>query len=120
MFLLEKKVIIKTAGCNICAIVFLVYCITGNPLYDHKMMWIYAVAVGFAESKNLVNSNHKKVGILTFHNTLNYGASLQAYALCRVLRNIGADAEIIDYHCENISSGYETAIIGVFLKMVVI
>lgn len=63
--------------------------------------------------KNMVNSNHKKVGILTFHNTLNYGASLQAYALCRVLRNIGADAEIIDYHCENISSGYETAIIRI-------
>ena len=38
-----------------------------------------------------------KVGILTFHNTNNYGASLQSYALCKYLNSINIDAEIIDY-----------------------
>lgn len=51
-----------------------------------------------------------KIGILTFHNTLNYGASLQAYALCKYLRKIGADAEIIDYYCSAVENQYKTKI----------
>lgn len=39
----------------------------------------------------------KKVGILTFHNALNYGALLQAHALQHKLISLGYDAEIIDY-----------------------
>lgn len=38
-----------------------------------------------------------KIGILTFHNTTNYGATLQAYALNRALQSNGADTKIIDY-----------------------
>lgn len=38
-----------------------------------------------------------KIGVLTFHRPLNYGALLQAYALLTVLNKLGADAEIIDY-----------------------
>lgn len=38
-----------------------------------------------------------KIGILTFHRALNYGAVLQAYALCNFLNENGFDAEIIDY-----------------------
>ncbi|MEZ4749490.1 MAG: polysaccharide pyruvyl transferase family protein [Bdellovibrionota bacterium] len=38
-----------------------------------------------------------RIGILTFHHSLNYGAVLQSYALCRVLRERGMNAEIIDY-----------------------
>ena len=38
-----------------------------------------------------------KIGILTFHCALNYGAVLQAYALVTYLRKRGDDAEIIDY-----------------------
>lgn len=38
-----------------------------------------------------------KVGILTFHRTTNFGASLQAYALQRVLQSMGNEVEIIDY-----------------------
>jgi O-antigen ligase len=30
---------------------FLMYCFTGNPLYDHKIMWVYAVAVGLVEGE---------------------------------------------------------------------
>lgn len=41
-----------------------------------------------------------KVGVLTFHNTNNYGASLQAFALCFALRSLGADVEVINYQNE--------------------
>ena len=38
-----------------------------------------------------------KVGILTFQNTLNYGAALQCYALYRTLRELGHEPMVIDY-----------------------
>lgn len=38
-----------------------------------------------------------KIGILTFHNALNFGATLQAYALCEYLKCIGHQAEVINY-----------------------
>lgn len=43
-----------------------------------------------------------RCGILTFHNSRNYGAVLQAYALYCTLADSGYDAEIIDYDCDNI------------------
>lgn len=43
--------------------------------------------------------NKKKVGILTFHQALSYGAKLQAYALQQFMQNNGIDNEIIDYTC---------------------
>jgi len=38
-----------------------------------------------------------KIGILTYHRAHNYGALLQAYALLTYLRELGQQAEIIDY-----------------------
>ena len=38
-----------------------------------------------------------KVGILTFHMVENYGAALQAYALCTVINQMGYDCEIINF-----------------------
>jgi hypothetical protein len=38
-----------------------------------------------------------RVGILTFHNTTNYGATLQAVGLMRAVSRRGCDAEVIDY-----------------------
>ena len=43
-----------------------------------------------------------RYGILTYHQIPNYGAVLQAYALCAAIRKLGYDCEIIDYQCENI------------------
>lgn len=43
-----------------------------------------------------------KSGILTFHQSRNYGAVLQAYALCSVLNKLNIDAEIINYSCPHI------------------
>lgn len=38
-----------------------------------------------------------KIGIITFHASFNYGSMLQAYALLRVLENMGHDTEIINF-----------------------
>lgn len=38
-----------------------------------------------------------KIGILTFHRALNYGAVLQCYALYSVLKGMGHEVEVIDY-----------------------
>ena len=43
-----------------------------------------------------------KVGILTFTGTINYGASLQAYALQELIKSFGIDVEIIEYHNSDI------------------
>ena len=41
----------------------------------------------------------KKVGIVTFHRALNYGAVLQSYALQKTVSSLGAECEIVDYIC---------------------
>lgn len=38
-----------------------------------------------------------KIGILTFHRAINFGAVLQCYALYRTLSDMGHDVEVIDY-----------------------
>lgn len=39
-----------------------------------------------------------KVGILTFPNSVSHGATLQMYALYRTVRQMNAEAEVINYH----------------------
>lgn len=39
-----------------------------------------------------------KVGIVTFPNSVSHGAALQMYALARWVRELGHDAEIVNYH----------------------
>lgn len=48
-----------------------------------------------------------KVGIITFHRALNYGAVLQAYALQKCLLMMGVDCDIIDYRCPYIEQFYK-------------
>lgn len=48
-----------------------------------------------------------RVGIITFHNAINYGAVLQAYALNRIINEEWADAEIIDYLNPQIINTYK-------------
>ena len=38
----------------------------------------------------------KRVGIVTIHDSPNYGGSLQAYALYKYIKDKGAECEIID------------------------
>ena len=42
------------------------------------------------------------VGILTLHNAINYGATLQALALQKYIEELGVDVEIIDYRNKHI------------------
>lgn len=48
-------------------------------------------------------NNNKKVGIITFHRSYNYGAALQAYATVQFLASIGYDPVIIDYCPSNLN-----------------
>lgn len=48
-----------------------------------------------------------KVGILTFHRALNYGAVLQAYALKATVEKKGHKADVIDYRNDVIESLYK-------------
>lgn len=47
-----------------------------------------------------------KVGILTFHNAINYGAVLQTYATQEILKQLGCEAEVIDYHNKAVDGAY--------------
>lgn len=54
----------------------------------------------------------KKIGILTFHRALNYGAVLQAYALEKKMSNITDEevmVELIDYRCPKIETSRKIA-----------
>ena len=44
----------------------------------------------------------KPIGILTFHRASNYGAVLQAYALQKVISDLGREAVIVDYRCRTV------------------
>ncbi len=43
-----------------------------------------------------------KIGIITFHRAYNYGAVLQAFALNRIIKDMGHRCDIIDYRCKKI------------------
>lgn len=48
-----------------------------------------------------------KVGIITFHKALNFGAVLQAYALQKSFMSIGLECDILDYSNEHIKTIYK-------------
>lgn len=43
-----------------------------------------------------------KIGLITFHETTNFGSFLQTYGLYTAIKNLGYDCEIVDYKCESI------------------
>ena len=45
-----------------------------------------------------------KIGLLTFHDTTNFGSFLQTYGLFKALINLGFDCEVIDYKCNAIAA----------------
>lgn len=57
-----------------------------------------------------------KIGILTFHYAHNYGAMLQAYALCTKLKKFGHNAEIVDYRLPYIYRNHERLGLRAFYK----
>lgn len=50
---------------------------------------------------------NNKIGILTFHRALSYGANLQAYGLQNFLFKLGIDNEIVDYNCDYMVKHYQ-------------
>ena len=48
-----------------------------------------------------------KVGTITYHRAVNYGAVLQTYALQKVLDKLGVDNEVIDYRADYIEWIYK-------------
>lgn len=48
-----------------------------------------------------------KIGVITFHRAINYGAALQTYALQRAISDLGFDTEVIDYRCEHMENLYK-------------
>lgn len=57
-----------------------------------------------------------KIGILTFHRAVNFGAALQAYALCTILRK-NIDCEIIDYRNRAVEIGSFKGHMGLKAKL---
>ncbi|MEJ5961328.1 polysaccharide pyruvyl transferase family protein [Pedobacter immunditicola] len=49
----------------------------------------------------------KKIGIITFHRAINYGAILQVFALYKILKHMDYDVEVIDYRCASIEKKYK-------------
>lgn len=43
-----------------------------------------------------------KIGIITFHDTTNFGSLLQTYGLYRGVEKLGYPCEVVDYQCESI------------------
>lgn len=52
--------------------------------------------------------NILRIGILTFHKAINYGAVLQAFALQQVIANSGVNCEIINYDCAVLRKKYKS------------
>lgn len=50
----------------------------------------------------------KKVGVITFHRAINYGAVLQTYALQKFLNSNGYDSEVIDYRNDYMENFYKS------------
>lgn len=41
-----------------------------------------------------------KIGLLTYHTSVSYGATLQTYATCRILQKLGHEVELIDFRLD--------------------
>lgn len=54
-----------------------------------------------------------KIGVLTIHDTFSIGASLQAYALCKKLEELGHEPELVSYSPHYLSSIYDAKSIGI-------
>lgn len=57
-----------------------------------------------------LNTSNMRVGILTFHRAHNYGAVLQCYALQEVIKSMGHEVDVIDYHQPYIEKLYKTEV----------
>lgn len=64
-----------------------------------------------------------KIGILTFHNTTNYGAIYQTFALQRYINSLSVECEVIDYNNSYLLKNYsinpfKTEKLSIFVKRI--
>lgn len=48
----------------------------------------------------------KRIGLITFHSAYNFGSCLQAFATCRVIKELGYDCTILNYRPESQADFY--------------
>lgn len=60
-----------------------------------------------------------KIGILTFHKSINYGSVLQAWATMNLLEKEGYDVEICDYEPKSLSNLYNLYLNGKGIKTII-
>ncbi len=53
------------------------------------------------------SKKESKCGIITFHSAHNYGSVLQSYAMVRIMRKLGTEAELIDFRHPHTTDAYE-------------
>lgn len=51
---------------------------------------------------------NQRIGLLTIHDTLNYGSLLQTYSLYEAIKSLNKNVELIDYKCKAISNRERT------------
>lgn len=54
----------------------------------------------------------EKVGLLTVHDTHNYGSMLQTVSTFRALTHLNINVRLIDYKCEAIVKSESTVVLG--------
>jgi len=50
---------------------------------------------------------YKRIGIITYHRAINYGAVLQAYALQKKIKELGAECVILDYRNQKLENKHK-------------
>ena len=59
---------------------------------------------------------NKKVGIITFHASENFGSVLQAFAMQHILEKFGYDSDIIDFILESDMQQYKVFRVGTYKR----
>lgn len=54
-----------------------------------------------------VMERKQQIGIITYHNAINFGAVLQTFALNKYINSLGINCETINYHCKKIDAAYK-------------
>lgn len=49
-----------------------------------------------------------RIGLLTIHDTINFGSQLQTYGLYKAVESLGCDVKLIDYKCDAIAAREST------------
>ena len=61
----------------------------------------------------------RKIGVLTFHRAINYGAILQTYALQQFLKKQNFETRVIDYRCHKVEKDYKTSLNTINIKKII-